>query len=74
MKIAITGATGLIRGALARELVARGHEVVVIARGSDGREMQVKHPPPWAEGRERPRLTPAGGWGPAGTPVGKVLE
>jgi hypothetical protein len=26
------------------------------------------------EGRERPRLTPAGGWGPAGTPVGKVLE
>jgi uncharacterized membrane protein YidH (DUF202 family) len=25
-------------------------------------------------GRERPRITPAAGWGPAGTPVGKVLE
>jgi uncharacterized protein YbjT (DUF2867 family) len=43
MKIAITGGTGLIGGALARELVARGHEVVVIARGS--REMHMKHLP-----------------------------
>jgi hypothetical protein len=26
------------------------------------------------EGRERPPVTPAAGWGPGGTPVGKVLE
>jgi nucleoside-diphosphate-sugar epimerase len=45
MKIAITGGTGFIGGTLARELVARGHEVVVIARGSDGREGHLKHLP-----------------------------
>ena len=72
MKIATTGGTGFIGGALARDLAARGHEVVVIARGS--REMHVKHLPRGREGRERPRVTPASGWGPAGTPVGKVLE
>jgi NADH dehydrogenase len=33
MKIAITGGTGFIGGHLARDLVARGHEVVLIARG-----------------------------------------
>lgn len=33
MKIAITGGTGFIGGHLARDLVERGHEVVLIARG-----------------------------------------
>jgi nucleoside-diphosphate-sugar epimerase len=41
MKIAITGATGLIGSTLARELSAKGHDLVLIARGSDGRERRI---------------------------------
>jgi uncharacterized protein YbjT (DUF2867 family) len=37
MKIAITGGTGFVGGHLARSLTARGHEVVIIARGTDRR-------------------------------------
>lgn len=39
MKIAITGGTGFIGGHLARDLVGRGHEVVLIARG-----IEAPHP------------------------------
>ena len=38
MKVAITGSTGLVGGALARRLEARGDEVVRIARGGAGVE------------------------------------
>ncbi|MGA2511365.1 MAG: NAD(P)-dependent oxidoreductase [Candidatus Acidiferrales bacterium] len=38
MRIAITGGTGFIGRHLARELVAHGHEVVLIARGLDRRD------------------------------------
>ena len=38
MKVAITGSTGLVGGALARRLEARGDEVVRIARGGAGAE------------------------------------
>ena len=40
MKIAITGGTGFIGRHLAHELIARGHEVVVIARGLYSRNTQ----------------------------------
>ena len=40
MKIAITGGTGFIGRALARDLLSRGHEVVVIARGQYTRSTQ----------------------------------
>jgi len=40
MKIAITGGTGFIGRHLARELIERGHEVVVIARGLYTRNTQ----------------------------------
>ena len=40
MKIAITGGTGFIGRHLARDLIERGHEVVVIARGSYSRNTQ----------------------------------
>jgi uncharacterized protein YbjT (DUF2867 family) len=38
MRIAITGGTGFVGRHLARELVARGHDVVLIARGLDQRD------------------------------------
>ena len=42
MKIAITGGTGFVGGHLARSLVARGHEVVLIARGMDRRAESLR--------------------------------
>jgi nucleoside-diphosphate-sugar epimerase len=38
MRIAITGGTGFVGRHLAKELVARGHEVVLVARGLDRRD------------------------------------
>lgn len=40
MKIAITGGTGFIGRHLARDLIARGHEVIVISRGKYTRNTQ----------------------------------
>jgi uncharacterized protein YbjT (DUF2867 family) len=40
MKIAITGGTGFIGRHLARDLIARGHEAIVIARGLYSRNTQ----------------------------------
>ncbi len=42
MKIAITGGTGFVGRHLARRLVASGHEVVLIARGFDQRDLGVR--------------------------------
>ena len=42
MKIAITGATGIVGRHLAHALVAEGHEVVLIARGRNRRDMAVR--------------------------------
>lgn len=41
MRVAITGGTGFVGRHLARELVARGHEVVLIARGLDRRDLSA---------------------------------
>jgi NADH dehydrogenase len=45
MRIAITGGTGFVGGHLARDLAARGHEVVLIARGADRRDAAVRSLP-----------------------------
>jgi nucleoside-diphosphate-sugar epimerase len=42
MKIAITGGTGFIGRHLAHDLVQRGHQVVLIARGLYARGEQVR--------------------------------
>jgi NADH dehydrogenase len=42
MRIAITGGTGFIGGHLARALVDGGHEVVLIARGVDRRDLEIR--------------------------------
>ena len=42
MKIAITGGTGFVGAHLARFLVTRGHEVVLIARGADRRDPAIQ--------------------------------
>jgi uncharacterized protein YbjT (DUF2867 family) len=41
MRVAITGGTGFGGRHLARDLVARGHEVVLIARGKDRRDESI---------------------------------
>ena len=41
MRIAITGGTGFVGRHLARDLVSRGHEVVLIARGRDLRDESI---------------------------------
>jgi len=45
MKIAITGGTGFVGRHLAREFVAQGHDVVLIARGVDTRDDSVTQLP-----------------------------
>src|SRR5882724_10208181 len=42
MKIAVTGATGFVGRHLARSLSYGGHELVLIARGVDGRDRTVR--------------------------------
>ncbi len=41
MRVAITGGTGFVGRHLARDLVAKGHEVVLIARGKDMRDESI---------------------------------
>jgi NADH dehydrogenase len=41
MRVAITGGTGFVGRQLARELVARGHEAVLVARGKDMRDESI---------------------------------
>ncbi|MGH7596374.1 MAG: NAD(P)H-binding protein [bacterium] len=43
MRIAITGGTGFIGRHLARDLAQRGHQVVLIARGLDRRDVGVRN-------------------------------
>ena len=45
MKIAITGGTGFVGRHLARELLRRGHEIVLIARGVDQRDPLIRDLP-----------------------------
>jgi NADH dehydrogenase len=45
MKVAITGGTGFVGRNLARALVDQGHEVVLIARGVDDRELGIRQLP-----------------------------
>ncbi|RYZ87794.1 MAG: NAD-dependent epimerase/dehydratase family protein, partial [Proteobacteria bacterium] len=42
MKIAITGGTGFVGRHLARALVRGGHQVVLIARGVDDRDAEIR--------------------------------
>ncbi len=42
MRIAITGGTGFVGGHLARVLAGEGHQVVLIARGVDGRDQGLR--------------------------------
>lgn len=42
MRIAITGATGFVGRHLARALAGKGHELVLIARGKDERDVDVR--------------------------------
>ncbi|HLK16214.1 MAG TPA: NAD-dependent epimerase/dehydratase family protein [Fimbriimonadaceae bacterium] len=42
MKVAITGGTGFVGRNLARELLARGHEVVLVSRGADTRDASIR--------------------------------
>ena len=42
MRIAITGGTGFVGSHLARALVSGGHEVVLIARGRDQRDPDIR--------------------------------
>ncbi|HEX2664770.1 MAG TPA: NAD-dependent epimerase/dehydratase family protein, partial [Candidatus Acidoferrum sp.] len=41
MRVAITGGTGFVGRHLARVLVARGHQAVLIARGEDVRDESI---------------------------------
>jgi len=45
MRIAITGGTGFVGRHLARALAARGHQVVLIARGHDHRDASIRSSP-----------------------------
>jgi len=45
MKIAVTGGTGFIGRHLVRDLAGRGHQVVLIARGLDARDADVRSLP-----------------------------
>jgi uncharacterized protein YbjT (DUF2867 family) len=45
MRIAITGGTGFVGRHLAHSLVAKGHEVILIARGVDDRDRSVRDLP-----------------------------
>ena len=42
MKVAITGGTGFVGRHLAQEIVSEGHEVVLIARGVDRRDTNIR--------------------------------
>jgi NADH dehydrogenase len=42
MRIAITGGTGFVGGHLARSLTAKGHSIVLIARGQDARNEDLR--------------------------------
>ena len=42
MKIAVTGGTGFVGRHLARALAEEGHEIVLIARGIDARDTQIR--------------------------------
>lgn len=53
MKIAITGGTGFVGGHLAKSLTEHGHNVVLIARGLDDRNPEVR-------GLERTQFMPIG--------------
>jgi NADH dehydrogenase len=45
MRVAITGGTGFVGRHLARQFVAAGHEVVLVARGADRRDPTIRDAP-----------------------------